>query len=165
MKKTFYSLGFFIVLLLSVNAYTARVYDSKVGLKAPELRCSESDTACVELSDLKGRYVLLSFWSSTDAESRLAEREYDRMAADYDEVLLSRLSINFDRSQSLFREILRIDRLNETTRYHVNGSEATKIRSAYGLSEGFKTFLIDPEGRIVAMNPSEKILTKMLSNQ
>ena len=42
--------------------------------------------------------------------------------------------------------------------------EAVKITEAYHLDNGFKSFLIDPEGRIIATNPTSVTLTQVLRN-
>ena len=62
---------------------------------------------------------------------------------------------------SLFREIVRRDNLSAENHIHVDGSQANRIIHDYRLTEGFKSLLIDPKGRIVAMNPSIETLTKM----
>lgn len=164
MKKTLLLIGFSIALLFSINAYTGRIYEPVAGAKAPELRISLSDTAETKLSLLKGRYVLLNFWSSTDAESRIAAREYNDISRVFDKGQLCLMSVNFDPSELLFKEIVRIDGLDKKTQIHVSDREALQIKKAYELSDGFKSFLIDPEGRIVAVNPEAKILNKLLGN-
>ncbi|MCH5319482.1 MAG: redoxin domain-containing protein [Paramuribaculum sp.] len=162
MKKTLYLLGFSIALLFSINAYTGKVYEPRTGSKAPELRIPSSDSTELKLSDYRGRYVLLSFWSSSDASSRICVKDYEQSLSSVEEGKLKIVSMNFDRSATLFREIVRIDNMNEETQYHVEDSEASDIIRAFDLSDGFKSFLIDREGRIVAVNPSITAINELL---
>lgn len=153
----------FAVLLFSVSANTERVYLSADGYKAPYFEVSAGeDGFSRNLADLRGSYVLLNFWAAKDAPSRLQTMEYTRSLSKItSEERFCLLSVNFDRSERLFREIVRRDNLSAKNHIHVDGSQANRIINDYRLSEGFKTLLINPEGRIVAMNPSIETLTKL----
>ena len=127
---------------------------------APSMTIENSDTT-LSLADMKGRYVIVTFWSSADADSRLRAYRYDEAAKLLPQERFCLLSVNFDRSERLFREIVRRDNLSAENHIHVDGSQANRIIHDYRLTEGFKSLLIDPKGRIVAMNPSIETLTKM----
>ncbi|MCI9607179.1 MAG: TlpA family protein disulfide reductase [Muribaculaceae bacterium] len=153
----------FAVLLITVSAYSGRVYEAADGYKAPALTLSNSDTT-LSLADLKGRYVVLAFWASNDAASRVEAGELDAFAMNADEEQFCLVSVNMDRSENLYKQILRRDNLKAGAQYHVNADEADKISEAYHLNNGFKSFLIDPEGRIIATNPTSVTLTQVLRN-
>lgn len=154
---------FFVVLLISVSAHTDKVIDAKNGYIAPSLTLDyEKET--LSLEELKGKYVLLSFWSSTDAISRVACNEYTSFSKQVNaEEQFCFVSINFDKSEGLFKEIVKRDNLNARTQFNVQGDEANKIKRTFHLEDGYNTLLIDPTGRIVATNPSTTALTKILS--
>ena len=158
MKKTMTIIVLFAVLLITVSAYPGRVYEAADGYKAPAITLTNSDTT-MSLADLKGRYVVLAFWAS-----RVEAGELDAFAANADEEQFCLVSVNLDRSENLFREIIRRDNLKAGAQYHVNKDEAVKITEAYHLDNGFKSFLIDPEGRIIATNPTSVTLTQVLRN-
>lgn len=153
----------FAVLLITVSAYSGRVYEAADGYKAPALTLTNSDST-MSLADLRGRYVVLTFWASNDAASRVEAGELDAYAANVDEEQFCLVSVNLDRSEGLFREIVRRDNLKAGAQYHANADEAVKIKEAYHLNNGFKSFLIDPEGRIIATNPTSVTLTQVLRN-
>ncbi len=164
MKKPMSFIVLFVVLLLSVSAHTERIYEAAEGFKAPEFMIEAGDST-VSLADHRGRYVLLNFWSSADADSRLATRRYDDMVEDgpaADERLCL-LSINFDRSERLFREIMRRDNLEPKAHFHVSSADAGKLAEIYHLGHGYRSYLIDREGRIVSVNPSEATIRKIMS--
>ncbi len=150
----------FAVLVISVSAYSERVFEAAEGYNAPSMTIENSDTT-LSLADMKGRYVIVTFWSSADADSRLRAYRYDEAAKLLPQERFCLLSVNFDRSERLFREIVRRDNLSAENHIHVDGSQANRIIHDYRLTEGFKSLLIDPKGRIVAMNPSTETLTKM----
>ena len=95
------SIALFIVLLFSVSANTERVYQAADGFKAPELTLTACDGSTVALSQLRGRYVLVSFWAAYDAESRIAASGYRDMALSMSEERFCLLSVNMDRSERL----------------------------------------------------------------
>lgn len=164
MKKTLVLIGFSIAFLLSINAYTGKVYEPKAGQKAPELRIEPGTSREMKLSDMRGEYVLLNFWSSTDAASRISARDYEKAVSDIEEGKLRLLSMNFDRSENVFNEIVKIDNLSKEIQHYVSGREADEISRTYDLSDGFKSFLIDREGRIIAVNPSVNALKEISRN-
>lgn len=165
MKKTMIIIVLFAVLLISVSAYTGRVYEAAEGYKAPVVTLTKGDSSEVCLTDLKGRYVLLSFWASTDIQSRLSAASYNDVAASFDEERFCLLAVNLDRSERLFREIVRRDNLSAETQYHVSVGDAARLSADYHLADGLGSFLIDPEGRVVAKNPSVQTLTQILSTR
>ncbi|WP_289738578.1 thioredoxin family protein [Paramuribaculum intestinale] len=160
MKKTMKVIVLFAVLVISVSAYSERVFEAAEGYNAPSMTIENSDTT-LSLADMKGRYVIVTFWSSADADSRLRAYRYDEAAKLLPQERFCLLSVNFDRSERLFREIVRRDNLSAENHIHVDGSQANRIIHDYRLTEGFKSLLIDPKGRIVATNPSIETLTKM----
>lgn len=83
----------FAVLLITVSAYSGRVYEAADGYKAPALTLSNSDTT-LSLADLKGRYVVLAFWASNDAASRVEAGELDAFAMNADEEQFCLVSVN-----------------------------------------------------------------------
>ena len=161
MKKTIRIIVFFAVLLVSISAYTGKVVDAKEGYKIPSLTLIGNNTQ-INLNELKGKYVLLSFWASTDAISRVACNEYSAFAKNAEaEERFCFLSVNFDRSEMLFNEIVKRDRLQAETQYFAQGDKASRLMADYQLENGFSTYLIDPQGRIVAKNPSTQHLNEI----
>lgn len=163
MKRTMNLIALFAVLLVSVSAYTERVFEAADGFSAPELTLSNNDTA-VSLSKLKGKYVLVSFWASSNAQSRMAAARYDDFNKNHSEERFCLLSVNFDRSERLFREIVRRDNLSAKSQFFVCGNDAESIIDSYRLASGFKSFLIDPQGKIIATNPSTDTLKNIVCN-
>lgn len=154
-------IAIFAVLLVSMSAHTERVYEAADGFNALDLTVDNSHSA-LSLSDLKGKYVLVTFWASSNAQSRISAARYDDFSKSLDEERFCLLSVNFDRSERLFREIVRRDNLSAKSQFYVSGSNAETIFENYHLGNGFQSFLINPQGKIVATNPSNDTLKKIV---
>lgn len=163
MKKTFSYIAFFATLILLVSAYSERVIKAEKGFTAPEIEMLANDSVNVSLQSLRGKYVLVNFWDSSNAVSRIAAGEYDRFLHSNPPHSFSLLSVNTDENPDLFREIVRKDRLDPTTQFHISEAKAKNLSSDYRLDHGFSSYLIDPQGKIVAVNPSVNTLEKYLS--
>lgn len=154
----------FAVFLISVSAHTSKVIDSSEGFIAPFFSIERNDTS-VSLDKLKGKYVLLTFWASNDANSRIKCQEYTSFARDLNSKnQICQLSINFDRSEGLFNEIVKLDNLDAETQFYAHGDKALQLIKEYQLEKGYHTFLIDQQGKIVKKNPSITLLKKFFNN-
>ncbi len=155
-----------MVLLLFSSAFQGGIAPL-VGSIAPSV-IVEKDNTPIGLDDSRGKYVILSFWSSSDAESRIRCNEvtalvkslYETDSQKEEQVRV--MAVNFDRSERLFNEIVRRDNMDDASQFYVSGNSATMIKRAYGLDKGLKTFVIDPVGRIVAVNPDKEELSDLL---
>lgn len=158
-------IALFVVLLISASAGSDRTYQAATGFSAPVFRIQSTDGNVLSLADFKGSYVLVSFWASTDAASRINANLYDRyvkQAPENEQVSL--LSVNLDRNEHLFQEIVRRDNLDAKTQFHVHGEQASEIMKSYRQSaKNCQSFLIDPKGVIVAVDPDVEALAKFVS--
>lgn len=155
----------FVVLLLSVSANTDRVYSAVEGVQAPDFRIELGGDSTVSLSDFRGRYVVLNFWSASDADSRIAANRFDRFAkAVSEDESIRLLSVGFGSSERLFREIVRRDGMDNESQFFANGPVASQILKSYELAEGgLRSFLIDPKGDIVAVNPDLQTVKRIVA--
>ena len=152
MKKTLIILAVFIGVLVCAVGYSDSQYRTALGHTPPKLWLS--DNGGVTLDDLRGKYVLLNFWKSTDAPSRRSTNDYTAWLRRHPSKNIEYISVNLDDSRQMFREIARIDSLIPSTQYYVGGDTAKVLATNYGLDKGLGTMLINPEGKIFAHNPS-----------
>ncbi|MDE5608557.1 MAG: peroxiredoxin family protein [Muribaculaceae bacterium] len=155
MKKAILFIASFAILIISLSAFTDKASAPVIGYKAPEL-VLQQDNQAMTLSSFKGKYVLLNFWTTSDADSRMKCNFYDDITSDKDN--LSLISVNLDSSSALYREIVKRDGLNTESQFHMEGTQAAKIHEVYRLNKNLKSFLIDPTGRILAVNPDAQRL-------
>lgn len=150
MKKSLFSIVTLAFLILFTSAYSITPADGRVGYQAPDFKVSNSDTT-ISLQRMKGKYVLLTFWSSTDAESRISNMRYDKAAGRSEKFV--HLSVNLDRSKNVYNEIIKVDNLAKATQFYCNDAIKSKISKSWRLNNGFASFLIDPTGKIIEENP------------
>ena len=89
-----------------------------------------------------GRYTLLNFWAAYDAESRARN------------VQLA--------NEVIFTETVKIDKLDLSTQFHEGLGKESELYKKYDLRKGFKNFLINDEGVIIAANVTPEKLTEIL---
>ncbi len=128
----------------------------RVGKRAPTFALADFDGARVSLADFKGRYVVLHFWAtwSTAAAAELQNFRtlHEAYAADRRVALLS---LNFDSSQDVAREIVRSTLGSQRSAwpqvYAGPWGDANLIQSGFGLQGLPETMLVGPDGIVVAM--------------
>ena len=145
------------MLTLFTSAYYSAPADSRIGYKGPSLVLGDKNNDLSPLQQQRGENVLLTFWSSDDAESRLSNQNYDRLVRGMDRAFIH-VSVNLDRSESVFNAIVAIDSLDRSTHYHSSAEVRESIVRNWRLDEGYHSFLLDSEGVIIAIDPDAATL-------
>ena len=149
----------FVVLLIS--SLTSFVEKDKptgglnVGDVAPDFTIeSTSDVQHnFDLTDLKGKYVLLSFWASYDAQSRMQNASLSNALRSTSQDV-EMVSVSFDEYQSVFQETIRKDQIVTPTCFVETKGENSGLFKKYRLNRGFTNYLLDGNGVIIAKNIS-----------
>ena len=117
-----------------------------IGDKAPTFTiCGEKQL--IDLKDLRGKYVLLSFWASYDALSRMQNATLNHAVAQANNVEM--VSVSFDEYKSIFNETM--------------AGVSSDLYQTYRLKRGFKNFLLDENGVIVAKDVTVSELSSYLN--
>ena len=159
----------FVVLLIS--SLTSFVSKDKptgglnVGDIAPdfEIQTMSANQSVHELSDLKGRYVLLSFWASYDAQSRMQNASLNNALRASANNNVELVSVSFDEYKSVFEETVRKDQIVTPTCFVETEGESSGLFKKYRLSRGFSNYLLDDNGVIIAKNISAAELSSYLN--
>lgn len=160
----------FVVLL--IGSLTSFVEKDKptgglnVGDIAPgfKIQSMSAGQPLAELSDMKGKYVLLSFWASYDAHSRMQNASLSnvlRSASRNENVEM--VSVSFDEYQSIFKETVRKDQIVTPTCFVETKGESSGLFKKYRLGRGFTNYLLDENGVIIAKNISAAELSAYLN--
>ena len=160
----------FVVLL--IGSLTSFVEKDKptgglnVGDIAPDFKIQSMSAGqpLAELSDMKGKYVLLSFWASYDAHSRMQNASLSnvRRSASRNENV-EMVSVSFDEYQSIFKETVRKDQIVTPTCFVETKGESSGLFKKYRLGRGFTNYLLDENGVIIAKNISAAELSAYLN--
>ena len=81
MKKLKIIIAGFAILLMSASAFADKHLQAALGDEAPRL-VIENDSTTLSLESLKGKWVILSFWSAGDAESRMYQNQVSTLSQD-----------------------------------------------------------------------------------
>ena len=149
-----------IFLLFLTSSIPTETTDATIGNNAP-LFTLKSDRADVELQSLRGEYVLVNFWSFEDAQSRINNIRYDRIAKKLDN-RFRMISINLDNDYQLYDKIIEIDGLEKESQFNSKDVVYGQIKKEWHLKNGNRAYLINPNGEIMAINPNENQLTELI---
>ena len=131
-----------------------------IGDKAPEFKiCGEREL--VDLKDLRGKYVLLSFWASYDANSRMRNATLNHATHQTSNVEM--VSVSFDEYKSIFYETIKKDGIVTDNCFVELEGEKSDIYKTYRLHKGFKNYLLDENGVIIAKDISASQLASYLN--
>ena len=137
----------FVVLL--VSSLTSFVSKDKptgglnVGDIAPdfEIQSMSDEQLKNELSNMKGKYVLLSFWASYDAQSRMQNASLSNALRAATHQNVEMVSVSFDEYRSVFEETIRKDQIVTPVCFVETEGENSDLYKQYRLGRGFTNYL------------------------
>ncbi|MDR0962612.1 MAG: peroxiredoxin family protein [Mediterranea sp.] len=156
---------FVVLLICSLTSFVDKpVSGLKVGDVAPDFTVeTTSGGQSQTLSMLKGKYVLLSFWASSDAPSRLQNVSLSNVLRENSSANVEMVSVSFDSYRSIFEETVRKDRLIAPICFVQTTGQASDIYKTYRLNRGFGNYLLNDQGVIIAKNISTAELSAYLN--
>ncbi|MAJ51688.1 MAG: cytochrome C biogenesis protein [Flammeovirgaceae bacterium] len=136
---------FTLDLLSKVNSFRSLA----VGGSAPEISLPDTSGSIFNLSSLQGNYVLIDFWAAWCRPCRLENPNVVRLYNKYRNENFEILGVSLDRTDRAWRKAIADDGLEWI---HVSDLSYfnTKAAKDYQVSSIPQTFLIDPQGKIVA---------------
>ena len=138
---------FVVLLICSLTAFVEKDKPTgglSVGDVAPDFRIESTsgEQYPLKLADFKGHYVLLSFWASYDAQSRMQNVSLNN-ALRSDAPNVKMVSISFDEYRSVFEETIRKDQIVTPTCFVETKGESSGLFKKYRLGRGFTNYLLE----------------------
>ena len=106
-------------------------------------------------------YLLLNFWNPADAESRLVGKKYQTMLGRNNSGNIRLVAVSTSTDRTLTREVAQLDGRDLTNEFTLSDNLAKTVKNL-NLTDGNSAFLIDANGEILAVNPTESDLAAVL---
>ncbi|MEY2905503.1 MAG: hypothetical protein RJA52_1519 [Bacteroidota bacterium] len=155
--------------LMAQNAPTAGLVKQKIdevgafmpGGTPPDFTQLSPEGEAISLSQLRGKYLLLDFWASWCGPCRRENPNVVRLYNLYKEKGFEILGISLDNDRNRWLNAIEKDQL---TWPHVSDLKgwSNDVAKLYGVTSIPKTILLDPEGKIVALNLRGEALENVL---
>jgi peroxiredoxin len=132
-----------------------------VGSNSPDISLPTPAGHEINLSSLKGRYVLLHFWSAFDINSRIMNPVLKENYQQFKSKGFEIYQVSIDTSRQAWNEIIGADGLNWINVGDMKGSHAAV--ASYNIRSVPSNYLLDKEGTIIARDLKGPALHKKLS--
>lgn len=129
----------------------ARLKTVQVGAVAPEFTINGIDGQSINLSDYRGKYLLLDFWASWCGPCRVENPNIVRAYNKYKNRNFTILGISLDKDKVAWQNAIKQDKLTWGHAGELNDFEGPTVR-LYQVEAIPSAFLIDPQGKIIAKN-------------
>jgi thiol-disulfide isomerase/thioredoxin len=134
-----------------------------LGAVAPVLAGSAPAGGRVSLADLRGRYVLVDFWASWCAPCRVENRNYAELYERYRADRFEILAVSVDENGAAWNAAIEKDNARWLHVSDLKGWQSP-LAGAYNVAALPASFLLDPEGRIIAKDLRGKQLAARLES-
>ncbi|NQZ79000.1 MAG: TlpA family protein disulfide reductase [Ekhidna sp.] len=113
----------------------------------------------MNLSDLKGKWVLVDFWASWCRACRIENPKFARLYKKFNSSGFEIISISKDDSESNWKKAINKDGVDSWT--HIWDKDKS-ISDAYSISSLPQNVVISPDGKVAAKNVSAEMLHSFL---
>ncbi|MFD2524551.1 TlpA family protein disulfide reductase [Flavihumibacter stibioxidans] len=150
----------FILGMLSVVFFATANAQPKIGSQAPEIVLKDKEGRLKTLSSLKGKVVLVDFWASWCVPCRKSNRQMVPLYRKYQSKGFEIYGISLDEDPADWQKAVATDRIKW---WQVNEAGWNAPNAlAWGIEQLPTSFLLDKDGRIISIDPTQVELEKYL---
>jgi peroxiredoxin len=152
---------FFLIACLLLAQGIGFSQPGDIGDTAPEISLPGAESKIVKLSDLRGKVVLVDFWASWCGPCRFANKRIKPLYETYKSAGFEIFGVSIDNDVDAWKRAIKADKI---TWLQVNqqGGWKSEVALQWNIEALPTTILIDKEGKILAIDPSEEQLEKIL---
>ena len=147
-------LAFFLI----ANMTTAQINISDT---IPSITLKSSDNNDLNITSFKGKYVLIDFWASWCAPCRLGNKKLVKLYNEVSQDKIEIIGISIDTDVNKWLKAVEKDKIKFTQLIDSKGFDA-ETAVQFGVDELPSKYLFNQEGILIAKNPSEEEITKLI---
>lgn len=136
----------------------------KIGEQVQEIVLKNVNGGTEKLSDLRGKLVLIDFWASWCGPCRRSNKDLVKLYAKYKAKGFEIYGISIDDNTAAWKKAIATDRITWKQVNEQGGWEGS-IASAWKIEEIPSSFLLDREGRLIALDPSPAEIERYLKKK
>lgn len=148
--------------MLTLSSLIAHA-QTKYGDMAPEIALPSVNGDTLRLSALKGKVVLLDFWASWCGPCRSSNKELVKIYSKYKDKGFEIFGVSLDDSKKDWLRAIKKDKI-DWIQVMDTGGFASKVAQRWLIYAIPTSYLIDKDGKLIAMDLSGKGLEKALKD-
>lgn len=148
-------------LMQDVHNFEVQNFIKEKGVNSPEISLPDSSGRIINLSSLRGKYVLLHFWSANDADSRILNPVLKENYSKFKNRGFEIYQVCIDTLKTSWVKAIKNDQLNWTNVNDLNG--CISAINSYNIKYIPSNYLLDKDGVIIAKDLKGPSIYKKLS--
>ena len=143
---------------LIANITTAQING---GDSIPSVTLKSSSNKDVNITSFKGKYVLVDFWASWCASCRLGNKKLVKLHNEVTSDKIEIIGISIDTDTNKWLKAIEKDKIKFTQLIDSKGFDA-ETAVLFGVDELPSKYLFNQEGILIAKNPSDEEIIKLI---
>lgn len=152
-----------VILFLLIATVTNSKAQIKIGDAIPSITLKSNTNNVIDITSFKGKYVLVDFWASWCAPCRLGNKKLVKLHNEISSSKVEIIGISIDTDANKWLKAIEKDKIKFTQLIDPKGFDANAALQ-FGVEELPSKYLFNPEGILIAKNPSEEEIMKLIKS-